>query len=136
MTIQAATPYLILSGKADQAIEFYQQALGATTEALMRFGDMGNCPEAQRNLVMHAALRVGKALLMLSDGAPGTPPGPGGTVHIALDLDDTDELKRIFDALAVGGHIVQPIIDAPWGGFFGAVDDRYGIGWMFNCTKK
>jgi PhnB protein len=137
MTIQAATPYLILSGKAEQAIEFYQQALGASTEALMRFGDMGNCPEAQSNLVMHAALRVGKALLMLSDGKPdGGQPAPGGTVHVALELDDADELKRIFDALAVGGHVVQPIIDAPWGGFFGALDDRFGIGWMFNCTKK
>jgi PhnB protein len=137
MTIRAATPYLILNGKAEQAIEFYQQALKASTEALMRFGDMGNCPEAQRNLVMHAALRVGDATLMLSDGGPDAGLAtPGGMVHVALDLDDADELKRVFDALAVGGRVVQPIIDAPWGAFFGAVDDRFGISWMFNCTKK
>jgi PhnB protein len=136
MTIQAATPYLILTGKADQAIEFYQHALKASTEALVRFGEMGNCPEAHRNLVMHAALRVGKALLMLSDGRPDGPSAPGGAVHVALELDDADELKRVFDALSVGGQVIQPIIDAPWGGFFGAVDDRFGIGWMFNCTKK
>jgi PhnB protein len=138
MTIQAATPYLILNGKAAQAIEFYQQALKASTEAVMRFGDMDeSCPEAQRNLVMHASLRVGKALLMLSDGGPnGGPAGPGGAVHVALDLDDADELRRVFDALSVGGKVVQPIIDAPWGAYFGAVDDRFGIAWMFNCAKK
>jgi PhnB protein len=137
MTIRAATPYLILTGKAEQAIEFYQQALKASTETLLRFGDMGDCPEAQRNHVMHAVLRVGNTQLMLSDGAPdGGASGPGGSVHVALDLDDVDELKRIFDALAVGGRVIQPIIDTPWGAFFGAVDDRFGIGWMFNCTKK
>ena len=37
MTIKSATPYLILNGKAEQAIAFYQSALGAKLEALQRF---------------------------------------------------------------------------------------------------
>ena len=63
---------------------------------------------------MHAALRVGKALLMLSDGSPseGTP-AKGDTVNVALDLDDPNETRRIFDALAAGGKVSQPIMDAP-----------------------
>jgi PhnB protein len=136
MTIQAATPYLILNGKAQDAIELYRTALGANVEVLTRFGDMpGGCPEAMKNNVMHAALRVGKALIMLSDGGPdGGPSGGGGSVHVALDLDDEGELRRIFAALAASGKVVQPVIEAPWG-LFGAVDDVFGIQWMFNRSK-
>jgi PhnB protein len=137
MTIKAATPYFILHGKADEAIEFYRTALGATPEALIRFGDMDqSCPVAQRKRVMHAALRVGQALLMLSDGSDEGEIPKGGPVSVALDLDDAVELKRTFDALAGSGTVIQPIMDAPWGGLFGVVTDRYGIAWMFNCTAK
>ena len=52
MTIQAATPYLILNGKAKDAIELYRSALGANVEAIQRFGDMpGSCPEAMKEQV-------------------------------------------------------------------------------------
>lgn len=137
MTIQAANPYLIFNGKADEAIEFYRAALRATPEALIRFGDMdGSCPAARKNLVMHCALRVGSALMMLSDGPGEGPLPPTGIVSIALDLDDADELRRIFDALSASGTVVEGIIDAPWGALFAALRDRYGVSWMFNCTKK
>jgi uncharacterized glyoxalase superfamily protein PhnB len=44
-----------------QAIEFYQKALGAKVEQSQTFGDVdGSCPEARRHLVMHAVLRFGK----------------------------------------------------------------------------
>ena len=137
MTIQAANPYLILNGKADEAIEFYRSALRATPEALVRFGDVdGSCPVARKNLVMHCALRVGSALVMLSDGPGEGPLPPSGIVSVALDLDDADELRRIFDALSASGTVVEGIIDAPWGALFAALRDRYGVSWMFNCSKK
>jgi PhnB protein len=137
MTIQAATPYLILTGEANRAITFYERALGAKTEVLQRFGDVDkSCPEAMRERVMHAALRVGSALLMLSDGGPGAAPAKGGTVNVALDFDDPDEMRRSFDALASAGSIFQPIMDAPWGALFGALEDQFGVQWMFNHTKK
>jgi PhnB protein len=137
MTIQAATPYLTLNGKAEEAIALYQRALRATTEDLKRFGDMdANCPEATRNQVMHAVLRVGKALLMLSDGSPVKATPSNSAVSVALDFDDADELRRSFDGLSASGKIIQPVMDAPWGAVFGMVEDKFGIVWMVNCAKK
>ena len=135
MTVHAATPYLILNGKASEAITHYQHALGAKVESRQRFGDMDqSCPEAMRDRIMHAELRVGAATLMMSDG-PGEGPAPsGGAVSVALHLDDAEELRRIFGALSEAGMVVQPVIDAPWGGLFGALHDRFGVSWMFNCT--
>lgn len=137
MSIQSATPYFILNGKAEQAIALYQRALGARVESLQRFGDVHqSCPEAQKDRVMHAALRVGGALLMMSDGS-GDGPGPdGGNVSVALDFDDPAVARRAFDALAASGTIIEPLFDAPWGALFGVVRDELGIPWMFNCATK
>ena len=138
MTIQAATPYLVLGGQAEQAIEFYKGALRAKVEATTRFGDMDkSCPEALRNRIMHAVLRVGSALIFLSDGSPeDKAPEAGGGVSIALDISDVDELRRVFDALSAGGQVVAPVMDAPWGAWFAALNDKFKINWMLNCTKK
>jgi PhnB protein len=136
MTIQAATPYLILGGHARKGIDLYTRALGAKTESLQRFGDVDqSCPEARRDHVMHAALRVGDALLMLSDGPEeGRAPGRG-VVSVALDFDDETELRRVFDALALTGKPVMPVFNAPWGALFGVVEDELGVSWMLNCSK-
>lgn len=136
MTIKTATPYLILNGKAEQAIAFYQTALGAKVEVVQRFGDVDqSCPAAMKSRVMHAGLRVGDALLMMSDGPNDEAPPRGGNVNIALDFDDAEQARRCFDALAASGQVVQPLIDAPWGGLFGALADSFGIHWMFNSIS-
>lgn len=79
MSVQSATPYFILCGKAAQAIELYQRTMGARVESVQRFGDVDeSCPEARKDRVMHAALRVGNALLMMSDGPTDSPLSDGG----------------------------------------------------------
>jgi PhnB protein len=137
MAIQTATPYLILDGQARQAIPLYERALGARVEALMRFGDMDqSCPEARRDLVMHCSLRVGKAIVMLSDGSGQGSPPAGGRVSVALELDDASEARRCFEALGQSGRTVQPLFDSPWGTLFGIVTDEFGVSWMFDCTVR
>ncbi len=137
MPIQTATPYLILHGKAERAIALYEQALGAKTEVLQRFGDVQqSCPAAMKDLVMHALLKIGNATLMLSDGPGEGPLPPTGIVSVALDVDDPEVCRRSFEALAKDGKVVQPLFDAPWGSLFGAVHDAFGVSWMFDCAKK
>lgn len=136
MTIRHATPYLILGGKAREAIELYQQALGATVQTLQRFGDVDqSCPEARRDLVMHAELRIGNTMIMLSDGPGEGGPQGGGAVSVALDFDDPDELRRCFDALGAKGRVIEPVFLAPWGAWFGVVVDAFGVSWMCNAKK-
>lgn len=137
MTLTAVNPYLILDGKTEQAIAFYQRSLGAKVEALQRFGDVDpNCPAEMKSRVMHARLRVGGSLLMMGDSGPamGAPPR-GGSVHLALSFDDPEQARLCFDALAVNGQVGQPLGEAPWGGLFGAIDDEFGIQWMFNSVS-
>lgn len=65
-------PYLFFDGRAEEAIEFYERALGAKVEMLMRFGESpeppppGMVPPGSENKVMHATLTVGGAAVMAS----------------------------------------------------------------------
>ena len=142
-SIIGVTPYLVLNGKAEQAIELYQRALGAELQQLRRFGDVDkSCPDASKDRIMHAELRLGNALLMLSDGAgveaAGGIAAPGGrspAINVALGLTDPAETRRCFDALAGSGTVLEPLTDAPWGGMFGVLRDAMGITWMLNCVN-
>ncbi len=47
-----------------------------------------------KHRVMHAMLRIGEAVVMLSDG-PGDAPAESGKVSVALDLTDVEETKIV-----------------------------------------
>lgn len=41
-------------------------------------------------------------------------------------------LRTIFDGLANGGTVRVPLAKQFWGDTFGAITDKYGIGWQVN----
>lgn len=142
MTIQAATPCLVLYGRATEAIAHYERALGARVETLIRFGDVPGmpCPDALRQKVVHSVLRIGNALLMVSDGGPddadGTKTAGQSNCQVALEFDDAAELAAKFDALAAGGQVDMPPTQTFFSESFAAVFDKFGVRWMLNFAGK
>ncbi|HKM62347.1 MAG TPA: VOC family protein [Acidisphaera sp.] len=126
-------PYLFLEGRSEEAIAFYQAALGAEVDMLMRFGDhpapgtMAMSPPADR--VMHARLRIGDAVVLLSDGRCGGAPSFEGFA-LSLTTSDIDDAKRKFAALAEGGAVRMPLDETFFSPCFGMVTDRFGVLWM------
>jgi PhnB protein len=140
MAIKKINPSLTFDGTAVKAIKLYEQALGAKVERLMRFGDapaMGRpCPDAYKDRVMHAILRIGEEMLMVMDAPPDVPVATTSNVQVALDLDDPVDMTKRFDALAAGGAVRVAPHDAFWGAKFGMLIDAFGVNWIFNCQTK
>lgn len=119
------TPYLTIKGAGD-AIEFYKKAFGA--EETVRMPGPGDS-------VMHAELRIGNAMLMLTEEFPDMgsigPRSIGGTpVTIHLYVDDCDAWwKRAVDA---GCEVIMPIDDMFWGDRYGQVADPFGHRWAIS----
>ena len=67
-------PYLMFSGRCEEAVEFYRDELGAQVEAMLRFDESPEPPpegmvaDGYEKKIMHAAFRIGDSLLMASDG--------------------------------------------------------------------
>lgn len=138
-TVTHIIPHLHFQGEASKAIELYQRALGAEVLACMKWSDMpGGAPPSAEDAdkVMHAALQIGQAKLLLADRTSSSPKTGVGNGTIMIECADADELQRRFDALAEGGKVTMAIHDAFWGARFGMLDDAFGVTWMFHSEKK
>lgn len=128
-------PYLFFDGRCEEAVEFYRSALGAEVEMLMRFKDSpdppppGMVPPGAENKVMHAALRIGDAMVLASDGrCLGQPSFQG--FALSLTAANEAEANRLFASLAEGGQVQMPPAKTFFSPRFGMVADRFGVSWM------
>lgn len=127
-------PYLFFNGRAEEAIRFYEKAIGATEEMLMRMKDnpepqpgCGDNPEIAEK-VMHARLRIGNTILLVSDGrCQGNPQFEG--FALALNAANEAEVDRWFNALAEGGKAIMGPMKTFFAARFGMVEDRFGVEW-------
>ncbi|WP_448547771.1 YciI family protein [Thalassotalea fusca] len=126
--------YLFFNGQCEEALSYYQQHLGASTSALIRFSESpepmpeGMLPEGYENKVMHCEFSIGNAQFMATDhDCQGM--GAGG-FSITLTVPSADEAHRTFDALADSGNIQMPLSKTFWSPLYGQVTDKFGIAWM------
>jgi PhnB protein len=131
-------PYIFFYGRCEEALEFYKRALGGTFE-LQKVGDSpmrDDSPPETHNAVMHATFTAPGITFMASDGRERKTIDPdAGNVSLALNFAASDAAgaARVFAALAEGGESPMPFGDAPWGGKFGMVHDRFGNEWMVSA---
>jgi PhnB protein len=129
------TPHLLVRG-GRKAIEFYTRAFGATVlyESVM--------PDSNG---IHAHLRVGRSMIMITDERPPSPDGMmlgiaapeslGATTTILeCYVDDVDSaVQRAVDA---GAKPLLPLCDGFYGDRFGWVMDPFGHVWSLATVKE
>ena len=133
--------YLFFEGRADEAIAFYREALGAELLMRMTYGESpegdGECPGGFKppvDKVMHASLRIDGSELGLSDGMCSGKPEFKGVSQTLVCADDA-EARRRFDALAEGGQVNMPLAESFFASSFGMLADRFGVDWMVMVPK-
>ncbi len=126
--------YLIFEGRCEEAIAFYRKAVGAEVVMLMRFKENpdppppGVVPHGSEDKVMHAELRIGDTVLMLSDGMCAGATKFGGFM-LSLSVADEAEADRKFAALGDGGRVEMALGKTFFSPRFGMVTDRFGVTW-------
>lgn len=119
-----ALPYLTIRNAAD-AIGFYERTFGATVAVRL------DAPDG----IMHAELRVGDAMFMLSEERPQygalSPQSLNGSAStLVLYFPDADSVfQRAIDA---GAKATMPMADQFWGDRSGSLVDPYGHNWMIS----
>jgi PhnB protein len=123
--------YLMFNGRTEEALEFYKKAIGAEVEMMMRFKDApeGQCAPGSENKIMHSSFKVGDTVLMASDGMHAGPLEFKG-ISLTLNPKTEAECERLFNALADGGQVFQPLIKTFFSPKFGVLADKFGVNWM------
>lgn len=128
--------YLFFGGRCDEALDFYQTALGAEIGMIMRFNESpepmppGMLAEGFEKKIMHSEFRVGEMTLMASDGCGGQDEGGFNGFRLALVVPTEIEADKAFNGLADGGKVDMPLAKTFWSPRYGMVTDRFGLGWM------
>src|SRR4051812_49405572 len=97
-------PYLFFNGRCEEALEFYKKALGAEVTMMMRCKESpeppppGMMPPGFENKIMHASLRVGQNVIMMSDGCSAEGPKFEG-FSLSVAVSTPAEVDAIFNAL-------------------------------------
>ena len=127
------SPHLFVSNAA-AAIEFYKKAFDA--EEITRHA----APDGKR--IMHAALVVNGATLMLCDdfpefrGGKGSTPEAIGGSPVVLHLQVSDADKVFNQAVAAGATVAMPLQDQFWGDRYGQIVDPFGHTWSIGAKVR
>lgn len=123
------TPHLVAKDVA-AAIDFYKKVFAARETERMAGPD---------GRIMHAELKIGDSIIMLSDEYPERgvqgPKTLGGTpVSIFLYVEDVDAVAK--HAIAAGAKEMMPVADQFWGDRYGQVLDPFGHLWALATHKE
>jgi PhnB protein len=128
-------PYLSFEGRAQEAIDFYKSALGATVDMVMKFKEAPPEMQAQmspesKDKIMHAAFHIGDTQVMASDGQCSGKASFSG-ISLTLNAASNAEADKLFNALATGGgQVTMPMSETFFANRFGMVADKFGVNWM------
>ncbi len=121
--------YLIVSN-SKEALEFYAKAFGA---------EPGMCMPGPGGSTMHAEVKIGNSMVMMSDEnpewgskSPLTLGGNGSSLHVYTEDVDA-AFKQAIDA---GCTAVFPVADMFWGDRYGKVRDPFGHEWGLATHKE
>lgn len=129
-------PYINFGGKAREAFEFYQQALGGELNLMTFNPDGAPKPAGPGDSIMHGALTLTDGVVIMgTDGMAEYPAKVGENFAIALSGTDSDKLTKAFESLSQGGNVKQTLKEESWGDTFGWLEDKFQINWMVNITK-
>jgi uncharacterized glyoxalase superfamily protein PhnB len=116
--LHTVTPRLVLPD-AIAAIDFYGEAFGAE--------EIGERHLAPDGALVHAELRVGDSVVMLTQG-------DGFRSLLCTYWPDVDAAWA--RALAAGAHVVYPLADQFYGERGGRIEDPFGQQWMLSARLE
>lgn len=138
----SAIAYLNFDGIAEEAIEFYSEALQANKVKKVKFRDFSQdpnypLPDNELNMIMESSIEFAGGKIMMSDILPSMKQVTGelvkgNSILISLVMEDQQALEEYFNQLSVGGHVVMPLSNTPWSSCFGLLVDKFGVAWKFN----
>jgi len=128
-------PTIHFSGNCDAAIAFYKEALGAELVTISYAKDAppdSGMDELPPQFVMYSEVMICGVKFSLTDGAD-QPPAIGNFSYM-INLDTEAEVTALFNKLADGGKVEEPLSTTFWSHLYGSVVDRFGVNWQVMVT--
>lgn len=126
---------LSFEGNAQQALEFYQEVFRFPAPQIVRYGDAvetEDMPEETKPYILYTYFTIAGTAFMISDTFSGMGYAYGTSVGVALVGEETEEIKRLYNALKEGGCVDIELQETSWSSLYGMATDKFGVQWQFN----
>lgn len=136
MSSMQINPYVNFQGRAREAFELYQQALGGSLTLSTVDATGAVKPAGPEDRITQGRLEADGVVITGADGHPDYPPTVGDNMAIALSGTDKERLTHAFTVLSEGGFVKMPLTEQPWGLAVGYLADKFGITWMVTIHQQ
>lgn len=134
-------PYLLMNGRAKEAIEYYQKTLDAKVIFQQTFGE-GPKDEAlklkedEKNLIAHSILKIGETQIMIADIIPGLTINSGNQLSICITTSDISITKQLYENLKKDGKVIIELNEIHFSPAWGMVTDKFGVTFQVYTNRK
>jgi PhnB protein len=131
-------PYLAFPGNGAEVMAYYSDIFGGSLN-VMKYGDMPmELPFTPKiGALAHAHLDSDGVQIAGGDTMCDAHSGSlrSDTYSFLLDIDSVDEATALIEKFtSTGGQVAMPFDEAPWGGHYGQIGDKYGVLWAFSVA--
>jgi len=132
------TTYLLFDGDCKSAMEFYHSVLGGEL-TLTTVGESpmkGAFPASLHSRVVNARLKSRFADISASDWL--RPTGTlvkGNNVSMYISGGTPGDTTMLFQKLSERAEVTDALTEQPFG-LYGALNDKFGVGWRFHSEKQ
>jgi PhnB protein len=133
MTVKTTT-HLNFRGNASAALAFYHSVFGGTlTRVTYRDAQAVQDP-AEADQVMWGQVDAESGFRVMAYDVPSRLGWDAGEIPFFVSVrgNDADELKGMWDGLADGASVIQPIGPAGWSPLYGMLKDQFGVTWVLD----
>ncbi|MFD1773030.1 VOC family protein [Paenibacillus rhizophilus] len=134
MQDQKITTFLMFSGQAEEAMNFYISLFdGSEVLHIKRYGPNQDGSEGS---VMNAAFSLNGQQFMCIDSNLTHDFTFTPSMSLYVNCKSEEEIDHLFAKLSEGGSVYMPLAAYPFSDKFGWVGDRYGVTWQLNLAGK
>jgi predicted 3-demethylubiquinone-9 3-methyltransferase (glyoxalase superfamily) len=125
---QKITTFLMFSGKAEEAMNFYTSVFDQS--------EINSVFHHEDGKVLHAVFTLKGQQFMCIDNTNGDHHAFTPAMSLFVTCDTTEEIDGVFEKLSQNGKVLMPLSPYPFSEKFGWVEDKYGVSWQLNLAKN
>ena len=128
------TPFLMFTGKAQEAIEFYKSVFSdVNVEGMVKYkaGEAG-----KEGTIQLAKIEIAGQKVMCTDSPPVHDFTFTPSFSFFVECESLESLKDRFTKLSEGGKVMMPVGDYGFSEQFAWCSDKYGVSWQLNLNSK
>ncbi|MEU3730443.1 VOC family protein [Streptomyces sp. NPDC033538] len=130
------TTHLNFRGDARAALDHYQSVFGGRVTAVT-YKDAGSTRnENEADWVVWGEVAGADGFHVMAYDVPSHLPWEQGdsSFFVSVRGDDPEEIGALWQKLAEGSTVVQPLAPSQWAPLYGMLTDRFGVTWVLDVT--